>query len=456
MSKHGVKHIIDGSKFNNFHFLLLLWCASIIVFDGYDLVIYGSVVPVLMQEWNLTAIQTGAIGSYTLIGMMVGALIFGPLADKIGRKKVIIICVTVFSTFTLLAGFSQGPTSFSVYRFLAGIGLGGVMPNVIALMTDYAPKFIRNTLVSMVFIGYSIGGILAAIFGIIFTPTIWQAVFWIGGLPLLLIPLMIKTLPESINYLLKKEKYKQLGKILQKIEPHHQPRATYKNEEVETKKSMPVIKLFEKKRGLSTLMFWCANFMCLFMIYGLNTWLPKLMSNAGFPLGSSITFLLIIHLGAIVGTLIGGNLADKISIKKVLIFYNLLGGLSIFLLGFSSNSLILYSLVFIAGAGIIGSQNIANSYISQYYPAYIRSTGSGMAFGIGRIGAIIGPTLGGIMLAMNVTLLTNFLVFAIPGVIAAIAILLVQEQYGNNNNFSKVNPFGSNTSVSEQTVSELT
>lgn len=124
------------------------------------------------------------------------------------------------------------------------------------------------------------------------------------------------------------------------------------------------------------------------------------------------------------------------------------------MLGFKSNSFILYSLVFIAGAGIIGSQNIANSYISQYYPAYIRSTGSGMAFGIGRIGAIVGPTLGGILLSMNVTLQMNFLIFAIPGVIAAIAISLVQERYGNNNMLRKNKIFeGSKTSVSEQTVS---
>ena len=431
MSQPGVKQMIDESKFNKFHFLLLLWCASIIVFDGYDLVVYGSVVPVLMKGWNLTAIQAGAIGSYALIGMMIGALIFGPLADKIGRKKVIIICILVFSIFTFLAGFSKGPISFSILRFLAGIGLGGVMPNVIALMTDYAPKFIRSTLVSMVFIGYSVGGILAAVFGIIFTPTVWQAVFWIGAFPLLLLPLMIKTLPESVNYLLKKEKYHELGQVLQKIQPEHKPLSFYKNEEVESKKSMPVIKLFEQKRGVSTLMFWSANFMCLLMVYGLNTWLPKLMGNAGYPLGSSLTFLLVLNVGAIIGTIFGGYFADKGSTKKVLIFFYLMGGASLLLLGFKSNTFILYALVFLAGAGTIGTQNIANSYISQYYPAYIRSTGMGMAFGIGRIGAIVGPTLGGVLLSMNVSLQINFLVFAIPGVIATIAISLVQERYSN-------------------------
>lgn len=432
MSQPSVKQMIDESKFGRFHFLLLLWCASIIVFDGYDLVVYGSVVPVLMKEWAISPIQAGAIGSYALIGMMLGALIFGPLADKIGRKNVILICVTVFSIFTFLAGFSQGPTSFSILRFLAGVGLGGVMPNVIALMTDYAPKFIRSTLVSMVFIGYSIGGILAAVFSMIFTPTVWQAVFWIGAFPLLLLPLMIKTLPESVNYLLKKKKYHQLGQVLKKIQPNHQPLTIYKNEEVDSTKSMPVIKLFEQKRGLSTLMFWSANFMCLLMVYGLNTWLPKLMSNAGYPLGSSLTFLIVLNVGAIVGTIIGGSLADKLSIKKVLIFFYLLGGVGLIFLGFKSNTFILYTLVFLAGAGTIGTQNIANSYISQYYPAYIRSTGMGMAFGIGRIGAIVGPTLGGVLLAINISLQVNFLVFAIPGIIATIAISLVQERYGNS------------------------
>lgn len=136
MQKIDANHIIDEAKFNPFHWMVLFWCALIIIFDGYDLVIYGVVLPVLMKEWNLSPLEAGALGSYALFGMMAGALIFGPLSDKIGRKKAITICVVLFSGFTVLNGFATNPTEFGICRFIAGLGIGGVMPNVVALMSE--------------------------------------------------------------------------------------------------------------------------------------------------------------------------------------------------------------------------------------------------------------------------------------------------------------------------------
>ena len=140
MNSVNVGQVIDESKFNRFHASVLFWCAFCIVFDAYDLVVFGSVVPILMDEWSLTANQVGALGSYALVGMMLGALIFGPLADKLGRKNIILFCVALFSLFTFLIGFANGVTEFGTYRFIAGLGLGGVMPNAIALMSEYSPK----------------------------------------------------------------------------------------------------------------------------------------------------------------------------------------------------------------------------------------------------------------------------------------------------------------------------
>lgn len=425
-----VTEIISESKFKRFHLNLLLWSIFIILFDGYDLVVYGSVVPHLIKDWHLTTIEAGAIGSYGLFGVMLGAFFFGPLADRIGRKNVILICILIFSFFTALSGFALGPKTFSVYRFIAGLGLGGIMPNVIALTTDYAPKKMKSILVSIVLCGYSVGGMLAPLLSIQLAPFFgWESVYWVAGFPLLILPFLFKYLPESTNFLLEKGRLQELRKTLKQIQPdliiQEQDRFVF-NESSDSK--FPVVKLFQNARGISTVMFWIAYFMCLLMIYGLNTWLPNLMLKAGYAMGSSLSFLITLNAGAIVGTIVIGKMADKWGSKRMLIPMYILGAISLTLLGIKSNMFILSLLVGITGACTIGAQNIANAYVSQYYPPFARSTALGISSGVGRIGAIIGPTLGGVLLTLSLPIQWNFISFAIPGVIAALALWFVSEK----------------------------
>ena len=187
---------------------------------------------------------------------------------------------------------------------------------------------------------------------------------------------------------------------------------------------VPVIGLFKDHRALSTVMFWIAFFSCLLMVYGLNTWLPKLMIEAGYALNSSLGFLIALQGGAIIGTLIIGRLCDKYGSKKMLVPMYASGAIALTLLGFGGNMFVIYLFVAIAGAATIGSQNIVQAYVSQYYPAYIRSTALGMASGIGRIGGMLGPILGGFLLSITLPIHMNFIAFAIPGLIAAIALAL--------------------------------
>lgn len=422
-----VHKIVDEAQFGKFHWQVLFWCALIIIFDGYDLVIYGAVLPVLMKEWNLEPLQAGALGSYALFGMMFGALVFGSLSDRFGRKKIIAVCVILFSLFTCLNGLARNPTEFGICRFIAGLGIGGVMPNVVALMTEYSPKRLRSTLVAIMFSGYSVGGMMSAGLGMYLIPNFgWPAVFFVAAVPLLLLPVILWALPESVGFLLKVKRDSEAADKLARIDPGFvpQPGDQYSFPTGATgQASLPA--LFSQGRGLSTVMFWVAFFMCLLMVYALGSWLPKLMNNAGYGLGSSLSFLLVLNLGAIVGAVGGGRLADRMNLKRVLVSFFIIAAGSISLLGFKSPTEILYLLVAVAGATTIGTQILLYAYVAQFYPMAIRSTGIGWASGVGRSGAILGPMLGGTLLAMKLPLPQNFLAFAIPGLIAAVAMSLV-------------------------------
>ncbi|MEH6994361.1 MFS transporter, partial [Neobacillus drentensis] len=311
--------------------------------------------------------------------------------------------------------------------FLAGLGLGGIMPNVIALLTDYAPKTMRSMIVSIVLCGYSVGGILAPLIGIFLMPAFgWESIFWFAGLPLLFLPIMYKQLPETASYLIRTGKKEQLIATLAKVSPDSH---FNQNDEVIDLKiqesKVPIIGLFKENRAFSTVMFWTAFFSCLLMVYGLNTWLPKLMMEAGYGLNSSLGFLIALQGGAIIGTLIIGRLCDKYGSKKMLVPMYASGAVALTLLGFGGNTLIIYLLVAIAGAATIGAQNIVQAYVSQYYPPSIRSTALGMASGVGRIGGMLGPLLGGFLLSISLPIHLNFITFAIPGLIAAAALSMV-------------------------------
>ena len=430
MRKIDINQLIDDARFNVFHWRVLFWCALIIIFDGYDLVIYGVVLPVLMKEWGLTPLQAGALGSYALFGMMFGALIFGSLSDRLGRKPVIAFCVVLFSGFTVLNGFARDPLEFGICRFIAGLGIGGVMPNVVALMSEYAPKKIRSTLVAIMFSGYSVGGMLSAGLGIVLLPAFgWQSVFYVAIVPLLLLPLILRFLPESVGFMVRKGREDEARNVLQRIEPTYVPQSGDSFVAGALKAAgAPVVQLFRDGRALSTLMLWVAFFCCLLMVYALNSWLPKLMVSAGYGLGSSLTFLLVLNFGAIFGAVGGGWIGDRFKLQKVLVAFFIIAAISISLLGFNSPTVVLYGLIAIAGATTIGTQILAYACVAQFYPMAIRSTGLGWASGVGRTGAIVGPLLGGALVGIQLPLHLNFMAFAVPGVVAALAMCFVYQR----------------------------
>ncbi|GJH19032.1 MFS transporter [Caballeronia novacaledonica] len=431
-----VQKLCDEARFRKFHLLLLCWCALIIIFDGYDLAVVGIALPSIMSDMGIQPTSAGFMVSSALLGMMLGAVFLGTIADRIGRVPAIVICLLLFSVFTAAAGFTRDPVIFGIARFLAGLGIGGVMPNVVAQMTEYSPRKIRSTMVTVMFSGYSIGGMLAALVGKAMIERYgWQSVFIAAGFPALLAPVILKYMPESLAFLIRNNRADNLKRILPRVDPAYVPQQddSFALSDREAVPGSTIARLFAKGRGLSTVMLWIAFFMCLFMVYALSSWLTKLMASAGHSLGSALTFVLVLNFGAMIGAIGGGWLADRFNIKYVLIAMYALAAISISLLGVKVPIGMLFFLVGLAGASTIGTQIVTYAFAGQFYPMAIRSTGIGWASGIGRSGAILAPIVIGFLVSRALPLQQNFVAIAIPGVIAMLAVCLIDSRRSPQN-----------------------
>jgi len=431
MRQIDVHRLADEARFNRFHGFVLFWCALIIIFDGYDLAVAGIALPSIMKQMGVDATSAGFMVSSALFGMMFGAIFLGTIADRIGRRWAITLCLLLFSVFTAAAGLTRDPVAFSVTRFLAGLGIGGVMPNVVAQMTEYSPRRIRGTMVTLMFSGYSVGGMLAALLGKGLLENYgWQSVFIAAGAPIILVPLILRAMPESMPFLIKSGRIDALQRIITRMEPSYRPAPgdQFALPTQDKANGAPISRLFQDGRATSTVMFWVAFFMCLFMVYALSSWLTKLMASAGYSLGSALTFVLVLNFGAMIGAVGGGWLADRFHIKYVLVGMYALAAVSITLLGYPVSTAVLFVLVALAGASTIGTQIVTYAYAGQFYPMAVRATGIGWASGVGRSGAILAPIVIGALVGMSLPLQQNFVAIAIPAVLAMVAVLLIDHR----------------------------
>lgn len=420
-----------NTRLNSRHLMVMFWCSMLMLFDGYDLVIYGSILPQLMHDWELSPVTAGFIGSSALFGMMVGALTLGSSSDRFGRRRIILLCLVLFGIAAFGNAFCTNTTEFALCRFMTGVGLGGMVPNIVALVTEMSPRIKRNIMVTVMLSFFSVGGVIAALTGKAITPEFgWRANFLIAGIPLLFFPVFYKWLPESISYLISQKRFAQAEPVLRRYAPDFQGSAAnlaaVDDDVVQTR--VRAAELFSHGRLMDTLFLWVAFGMCMLMVYGLNTWLPKLMAANGYSLGSSLAFLITLNIGAVVGGLCSGWLADRHGGKPTLILFFVVAAVSIGLLGYRQSPIVLNILLMAAGATTIGTLCIAHAFAAQLYPAGIRSTGMGWAAAAGRFGAMAGPALGGYLLSQKFAVNFSFLVFAAPGVVAAIAVLLISSR----------------------------
>ncbi len=377
----------------------LAWTA--VLLDGFDLVVLGTVLPALLRDhvWGLTPGTASVISTFGLIGMMIGAMAIGTITDLIGRRKALIIAVAAFSVCTALCAIAPSAFFFGFFRFLAGLGLGGCLPTAIALVTEYARKEKGGSATTTVMTGYHVGAVLTALLGIwLIQPLGWRAMFVAGALPaLVLVPLMIKYLPESESF--------------ERVRETQEKSAT-----------QVVGGLFRGGLLRATIAFWVTSFMGLLLVYGLNTWLPEIMRQAGYPLGAALGLLLTLNLGGVVGLLIAGRVADKVGVRPSVIAWFLGAGVFLALLSVKLPAAGLYVAVFLTGGFVFSAQVLVYAYIGKTYPDAMRATGIGWAAGVGRIGAICGPILGGALLSAGIAYPWGFYAFAAVGVLGAAAV----------------------------------
>lgn len=334
MRKIDVNDAIDNNPFGRFQWTVVALCALLLIVDGYDVFVAGTVLPTLIAEWGLTKPQAGVLQAWALFGMMFGALIFGPLADRIGRKKGIAISFLVFTLATLLTGFANSPDQFKVFRFIAGLGCGGLMPNAVALMNEYAPKRMRGTMVALMFSGYSVGGMVAAALGIGLIPHYgWEPMFFAAAVPLLLLPFVLWKLPESLGFLIRQGEQEKAQRIYARIVPSARLESGDTLVFTESKgASASIAELFRHQRTLRTLMLWLAFFCCLLLVYLLSSWLPKVLQEAGYAEKASLLSLFSLNFGGMAGAVAGGWLGDRLGLPKVVVGYFIAAAASIALM----------------------------------------------------------------------------------------------------------------------------
>lgn len=430
MNQIDVHSLAGKAKFNGFHGLVLFWCVLMLILDGYDLAVVGAALPSIMKDMGVDATSAGIMAGSALFGMMIGAISLGTLADRFGRPAMICVCVALFSLFTAAAGLTRDPITFSVTRFIAGLGIGGVLPIVTAQMGEFAPNALRTRLVTLVFAGYSIGGILVALTSKQLIESYgWQSVFFAAALPVVLIPFIMKSMPQSMAFLMKNGRHEELRSLLKRLVPEYplSGHEQFAGPSTGNNKDAPVRRLFQEGRGFSTAMIWVAFMTGLFMVYALSSWLTKLMAMAGYTLGSALNFVIVFNVGAIAGAIFAGWLSDKANIKRVLIAFYVVGAAALTAMGYTKSTELLFVVVFIVGASTLGTQLFAYAYAGDFYPPAIRSTGVGFASGVGRVGAIVAPVLIGWLVSLKLPLEQNFLAIAVAGLIGALAVTLINQ-----------------------------
>lgn len=426
-----VQSFIDGNPLSRAQKMIMWLCFIIVAIDGFDTAAVGFIAPALKAEWALEATGLAPLFGAGLFGLMAGALFFGPLADKFGRKTILIGSILVFGFASVIAAYSSDMNSLIIWRFITGLGLGGAMPNAITLTSEYSPTRRRSNLVTLMFCGFTIGSALGGILSAQLLPTVgWRGILLIGGIaPLATIPFLMIFLPESLRFLVLKNKAKEkIDKIVRSIAPHVKTIPHLVPTQNETNNA-GIRDLFSRQYALGTFLIWCTFFMSLLIIYLISSWMPTMLTNHGFNLENASWVTSVFQIGGTIGAIVIGYLMDKKDATKVLSIAYVLGAIFLVCLGFGIENAMMPLLLlgmFGVGVGISGSQVGVNAFSSSFYPTHCRATGVSWANAVGRSGSVVGSIIGGWLMSLNLSTFEILSLLAIPAVFAAFALFMIK------------------------------
>ena len=424
-----VSAVIDAGSLNRYQIGVFFLCGLFLIMDGFDVQSMGYVAPAIITDWKIPREALTPIFMSGLVGLFLGSMLFGMVGDRIGRRRVLLGATIAFSIFTLASGRATSFNELLVMRFFAGLGLGAILPNATALIGEFSPKRIRIATMMIVTNGFTVGAALGGFLAAWLIPQYgWRSVWYVGGLvPIALLVPMYLWLPESLQFLaLRRNDTREIGKWLRRIDSSAQIDDSTRFVVPEVRApGVPIAHLFADGRAAATSLIWIANFMNIVNAYFVASWLPTVVRDMGYSLSIGAMAGATVQAGGVIGTLAVAGLLARVGFVPVLVVCFAVETVAIAMIGQPGISLaLLFVVSFLTGWGIFGGQPTLNSLSATYYPTDLRSTGIGAALGIGRCGAIIGPYIGGTLLAQW----SNESVFyaaAVPAAIAALSSALL-------------------------------
>ncbi|WP_449432427.1 MFS transporter [Pseudomonas putida] len=424
-----VHTFLDARPIGRQQWVVIVLGLLILVLDGFDTMMMGFIAPALIQDWGLQRHVLGPLMMSGLAGLALGSLIAGPLADRFGRRWVIIVSVAFFGLWSLACAFAQDLTMLTLARLLTGIGLGATMPNITTLLAECAPLRRRSTLVTSTWCGFALGGATAGILSEhLIADFGWRAVFVAGGvMPLALALLLLLLLPESLRFMIQAKQSKtRIVTAINALVPglaDKQTRVISTEHSELTVTAGGIRNLLKQPYRMGTVMIWVAMFMGFLNLYLLSNWLPITAQSAGLSLSQAAILGAMLQLGGAVGDFSVGLKMDRWEQNNVISLMFAGSAFMSALIAYALDSVgMLYVMVFLLGYFMMSANAGCFALAANFYPTAIRATGVSWVFGIGRTGAILGAGLGAVMMGWNWSITHIFLFLCLPSLIAMIAI----------------------------------
>lgn len=425
-----VHEIISNGKLNGILLRVFLICLLIGICDGYCMYIFGVTGVSLQEELGFTAVEAGVINSYATWGMTAATAVVGLIADKIGRKKVLIFSVICYAVCTGLTGFAAEMWQFAIIRFVSGMGMAGIVPVGVATTSEYSPSKNRPLLCSLVAMGVSLGMLFAGLAALFFLPVVssWRVLYY-AAFGALILAILALSLPESMHIWVKGGKREQIAKTLESANDSYRAGTgdEYYVSSDTTVKKAKWTEIFSKDVLRNTICVWIMYFCNMCIIYGAGTWLPGLMTNAGYTLSSGILLFVVFSIGSMIFTPVAGRLVQKFGYKKVMTVQYIITAITLCLFGVSHNMIFSMIMIFLAGGASNSLQTVIQPFAGHFYDLSIRTTGISWGVTLGRLGSAFSPIVLGVMVAANVSLQADFFAVAAFAVIGMAALLCTKE-----------------------------